>query len=103
MTSPAYRRAEDGFNLAVVIDAFSRKVVDWSMSDRIIEKVAVDAMEQAVSRENPPDDGSFVFHNDQGVQYTSKDFRRCLGSHGITQTISRPGTPLDNAIAESFF
>lgn len=89
--------------LAAVIDAFSRKVVGWSMSDRITEKVAIDAIEQAVGREDPPTDGSLVFHDGQGVQYTSRSFRRCLEAHGVTQSVSRPGTPLDNAVAESFF
>lgn len=89
--------------LAAVIDAFSRKVVGWSMSERITEKVAIDAMEQAVGREGPPDDGSLVFHDAQGAQYTSRSFQRCLDSHGIVQSVSRPGTPLDNAVAESFF
>ena len=50
--------------LAAVTGAFSRKVVGWSMSDRITEKVAIDAIEQAVGREGPPDDGSLVFHDD---------------------------------------
>ena len=63
----------------------------------------VDAMEQAVGREGPPDDGSLVFHDDRGAQYTSRSFQRCLDSHGIVQSVSRPGTPLDNAVAESFF
>ena len=89
--------------LAAVIDAFSRKVVGWSMSERITEKVAIDAMAQAVGREGPPDDGSLGFHDDQGAQYTSRSFQRCLDSHGIVQSVSRPGTPLDNAVAESFF
>ena len=66
-------------------------------------EVAIDAMEQAVGREGPPDDGSLVFHDDQGAQYTSRSFQRCLDSHGIVQSVSRPGTPLDNAVAESFF
>lgn len=73
------------------------------MSDRITEKVAIDAIEQAAGREDPPNDGSLVFHDDQGAQYTSKAFQRCLDSHGMTQSVSRPGTPLDNAVAESFF
>lgn len=89
--------------LAAVIDAFSRKVVGWSMSERITEKLAIDAIEQAIGREDLPDDGSLVFHDDQGVQYTSRTFQRCLESHGIIQSVSRPGTPLDNAVAESFF
>lgn len=89
--------------LAAVIDAYSRKVVGWSMSERITEKVTINALEQAVGRENPPDDGSLIFHDDQGVQYTSRSFQRCLDSQGITQSVSRSGTPLDNAVAESFF
>ena len=89
--------------LAAVIDAFSRKVVGWSMSERIAEKVAIDAIGQAVGREGPPDDDGLVFHDGQGAQYTSRSFRRCLGSHGIVQSVSRPGTSPDNAAAEPFF
>lgn len=89
--------------LAAVTGAFSRKVVGRSMSERIAEKVAIDAIEQAVGREGPPDDGSLVFHDDQGAQHASRSFQRCLDSHGIVRSVSRPGTPLDNAVAESFF
>ncbi len=66
--------------LAAVIDAFRRKVVGWSMSGRITEKLVTDALEQAVGRENPPDDFSLVFHNDQGSQHTSRAFQRCLAA-----------------------
>ena len=89
--------------LAAVIDAWHRKVVGWSMSGRITEKLAIDALEQAVGREDPPDDFSLAFHDDQGPQYTSRAFQRCLESHGIAQSMSRPGNPWDNAVAESFF
>lgn len=89
--------------LAAVIDAWHRKVVGWSMSGRITEKLAIDALEQAVGREDPPDDFSLVFHDDQGSQYTSRAFQRCLESHGMAQSMSRPGNPWDNAVAESFF
>ena len=95
--------SEGWLHLAAVIDASSRKVVGWSMSERITEKVAIDAMGQAVGREDPPDGGSLVFHDDQGAQCTSRSFQRCLDSHGMVQSVSRPGTPLDNAVAESFF
>ena len=95
--------AREGVYLAAVIDVFSRKVVGWSMSDRITEKVAIDAIEQAVGREGPPDDGSLVFHDDQGAQHASRSFQRCLDSHGIVRSVSRPGTPPGNAVAESFF
>lgn len=89
--------------LAAVTDAFSRKVVGWSMSERITEKVAIDAIGQAVGGEGPPDDGSLVFHDDQGAQHASRSFQRCLDSHGVIWSVSRPGTPLDYAVAEPFF
>lgn len=95
--------SEGWLYLAIVIDAWHRKVVGWSMSEHITEKLAVDALEQAVGREDPPADFSLVFHDDQGVQYTSRAFQRCLESHGIAQSMSRPGNPWDNALAESFF
>jgi putative transposase len=87
--------------LAAVIDAWSRKVVGWSMSHRITEDLAIDAVEQAVGREHPGE--GLVFHDDQGVQYTSRAFQQCLQRHGITQSVSRPGNPYDNAVSESFF
>ena len=59
-------------------------------------------MGQAVGREGPPDDGGLVFHDDQGAQHTSRSFRRRLDPHGIAQPVSRPGTPPDDAAAESF-
>lgn len=95
--------SEGWLHLAAVVGALSRKVVGWSMSDRITEKAAIDAIGQAVGRERPPDGGSLVFRDDQGARYASKAFQRCLDPHGITQSAPRPGTPLDNAVAESFF
>ncbi|MBE5712491.1 MAG: IS3 family transposase, partial [Slackia sp.] len=89
--------------LAAATGAFSRKVVGWSMSGRIAGKVAIDAIERAVGREDPPDDGGLVFHDGQGAQYTSRSFQRCLDPHGIVQSASRPGTPPGNAAAEPFF
>lgn len=94
---------EGRLHLAAAIDAFSRKAVGRSMPGRITEKAAIDAMGQAVGGEGPPDDDGLVFHDDQGAQHTSRSFRRCLDSHGMVQPVSRPGTPLDNAVAESFF
>ena len=85
--------------LAAVIDAFHRKVVGWSMSGRMTEKPVADALEQAVGREGPPDDFSLGFHDDQGSQHASRAFQRCLESHGIAQSMSRPGNPWDNALA----
>ena len=73
------------------------------MSGRMTEKLVADALEQAVGRESPPDGFSLVFHDDQGSQHASRAFQRCLESHGTAQSMSRPGNPWDNALAESFF
>lgn len=86
-----------------MIDAFRRKVVGWSMSGRMTGKPVTDALEQAVGREGPPDGFSLVFHDDQGSRHASRAFQRCLESHGIARSMSRPGNPWDNALAESFF
>ena len=75
----------------------------WSMSGRMTEKLVADALEQTVGGESPPGDFSLVFHDDQGSQHASQAFQRCLESHGTAQSISRPGNPWDNALAESFF
>ena len=85
-----------------MIDALHRKVVGWSMSGRMTEKLVADALGQAVGREGPLD-GSLVFHDDQGSQHAFRAFQRCLESHGIAQSMSRPGNPWDDALAESFF
>ena len=73
------------------------------MSGRMTEKLVTDALEQAVGRESPPEGFSLVFHDDQGSQHASRTFQRRLESHGIAQSMSRPGNPWDNALAESFF
>ena len=73
------------------------------MSGRMTEKLVADTLEQAVGRESPPEGFSPVFHDDQGSQHASRVFQRCLESHGIAQSTSRPGNPWDNAPAESFF
>ena len=95
--------SEGWLYLAAVIDAFSRKVAGWPTSERIAEKAAIDSIGRAVGGESPPDDGGLVSHDGQGAQHASRSFRRYLGSHGVAQSVSRPGTPLDNAVAESFF
>jgi len=87
--------------LAAIIDTFSRKVVGWSMSANVRENLVIDALEQAIGREKPQP--GLIFHDDQGTQYTSRAFQKALATHGIIQSVSRPGNPYDNAVAESFF
>lgn len=97
-----YVPTKQGFlHLAVMIDLYSRKVVGWSMSSGISEKLAVAALNQAIGRENPS--AGLIVHTDRGSQYTSRAFQRALGEAGFTHSMSRKGNPYDNAVSESFF
>ena len=87
--------------LAAVEDLYSRKIVGWSMSERIDSRLVVDALEMAVRRECPA--AGVVAHSDRGVQYASEHYQRLLSQHGITCSMSRKGNCWDNAPMESFF
>ena len=87
--------------LATVIDLFSRKVVGWSMSDRMKTSLVNDAMQMAIWQRKPPK--GLIWHTDRGSQYASKAHRALLSQHGILQSMSRKGDCWDNAVAESFF
>jgi len=87
--------------LAAVEDLHSRKIVGWSMSERIDSRLVVDALEMAVSRRLPGE--GLVAHSDRGSQYASEHYQRLLASHGITCSMSRRANCWDNAPMESFF
>ena len=87
--------------LAAVIDLFTRKVVGWSMSERIDSRLVVDVLKMAVSRELP--DAGLVAHSDRGVQYASEHYQGVLTQHDIKCSMSSKGNCWDNAPAESFF
>jgi transposase InsO family protein len=87
--------------LAAVEDLYSRKIVGWSMSERIDSRLVVDALEMALERQLPGD--GLVAHSDRGVQYASEHYRELLTRHGITCSMSRRGNCWDNAPMESFF
>lgn len=87
--------------LATYLDLFSRKIVGWQVSPRINENLAIDALDNAVNRENPEE--GFMVHTDRGSQCTSSRFCRELESRGFVQLFSRKGCPYDNAVMESFF
>jgi len=97
-----YVPTKQGFlHLAVMIDLYSRKVVGWSMSSGISEKLATRALNQAVGRENPCP--RLIVHTDRGSQYTSRAFQTALSEKGFIHSMSRKGNPYDNAVSESFF
>ena len=86
--------------MAVVLDAFSRRVVGWALNRSIRSAVAVDALQQAIADRKPLP--GLVHHSDRGVQYASHDYTDLLNRHGVTCSMSRAGNPYDNARCESF-
>lgn len=87
--------------LVVVLDLFSRKVVGWSMSDRLKTDFVLSAVKMAIQNRRPAK--GLIIHSDRGVQYASREYRKLLASHRIRRSMSRKGNCWDNAPAESFF
>ena len=87
--------------LAVVLDAFSRKVVGWALDDHLEARLAVVALDMALAARDPAPD-SLIHHSDRGVQYASTDYRARLEARAIAASMSRVANPYDNAKAESF-
>ncbi len=91
----------DAGRLAVILDLFSRRIVGWSMSERIDQQLVVDCLQMALAHRQPPD--GLIHHSDRGSQYASHDYQRLLADHRIVGSVSRRGDCWDNAVAESFF
>jgi putative transposase len=87
--------------LATVLDLFSRRIVGWSMSQRIDRHLVIDALEMAVSNRRPPP--GLIHHSDRGSQYASNEYQALLKEHGMVCSMSRKGNCWDNAVMESFF
>ena len=87
--------------VAVVIDAFSRRVVGWSMADNLRTELVLDALNMAVAHRKPT--AEVVHHSDHGCQYTSLAFGRRLREAGLVGSMGSVGDCFDNAVAESFF
>ncbi len=86
--------------LAVILDAFSRRAVGWTLSSHIDAVLSLRALTMALESRRPP--GGLVHHSDQGVQYACQDYVATLVSQNVTISMSRKGNPYDNAKAESF-
>jgi transposase InsO family protein/putative hemolysin len=86
--------------LALVLDAFSRRVVGWELGRTLTARLALMALERAVAERHPA--AGLVHHSDRGVQYASQEYLRTLRGHGIWPSMSRPANPYDNAQCESF-
>jgi putative transposase len=86
--------------LAIVLDAWSRKIVGWSMANHLRTELVLDAMTLAVGQRRPKD---VIHHSDQGSQYTSVAFGKRCGEAGVRPSMGSVGDAYDNAMAESFF
>jgi putative transposase len=87
--------------LGVVLDAFSRQIVGWSMQQRITTSLVMDALTMALWRRRPKE--KVIVHSDQGVQYTSSEWRSYFNANNLEASMSRRGNCHDNAVVESFF
>ena len=96
-----YVRLETEFiYLAVVLDAFSRKVVGWALGRTLEATLAIEALQMALETRKPA--VGLVHHSDRGVQYASGDYTDLLKANGVRISMSRSGNPYDNAQCESF-
>jgi putative transposase len=86
--------------LAVVLDAFSRRVIGWALERHLEDDLPIAALKMAL-RSRKPTTG-MTHHSDRGVQYASNDYTGLLKDHGIRISMSRKGNPYDNATCESF-
>lgn len=97
-----YLRTWEGWlYLAAVQDAYSRRIVGWSMADHMRAELVVDALNMGVARRRPA--SGLIHHSDQGSQYVSLAFGQAARHAGIARSMGSVGDCFDNAVAESFF
>jgi putative transposase len=95
------RLLEEFAFLAVVLDAFSRRVIGWALEKHLRVELALAALNMAIEARSPAP-GTLIHHSDRGVQYACHDYTAVLAVHEIEPSMSRVGNPYDNAKAESF-
>ena len=86
--------------LAVVLDAFSRRVVGWALDRSLATRLPRAALEKAIAERRPPP--GLVHHSDRGMQYACPEYVQVLEQHQMIPSMSRPANPYDNASCESF-
>jgi len=97
-----YVRTDEGWlYLAAILDACSRRIVGWSLADHLRTELALDALTMALTTRHPGP--GLIHHSDRGTQYLSGAYADQLADHHLRQSVGRPGTCWDNAVAESFF
>lgn len=96
------RLVQEFVYLAVIIDVFSRKCIGWKLGRDIDAKLALAALDMALSNRKETNISGLIHHSDQGIQYASTEYVGRLKEHGIRISMSRKGNPYDNAFAETF-
>jgi putative transposase len=86
--------------LAVVLDAFSRRVIGWALGRTLEARLAIAALAMALAERKPA--LGLVHHSDRGVQYASQEYTALLQENRVQISMSRKGNPYDNAACESF-
>jgi putative transposase len=96
-----YIRLRDEFvYVAVILDAYSRRVIGWALDRTMEDDLTLSALRMALSRRVA--EPGLVHHSDRGSQYASGDYTDLLKENGIVISMSRKGNPWDNAACESF-
>jgi transposase InsO family protein len=88
--------------LAVIIDVGSRRCIGWDLDRNIDTQLTLNALYKALECRAGQDLNGLIHHSDQGVQYASNAYIKCLREYDICISMSRKGNPYDNAFAESF-
>lgn len=94
------RLRETFLYLAILLDAYSRRVVGWELGEDLRAELALSALNRALA--DRPIEPGIVHHSDRGVQYCSQIYVERLQAYGFAISMSRTGNPYDNAKAESF-
>jgi putative transposase len=87
--------------LAVILDMYSRRVVGWSMQERLVNELVTNAFNAAWDQRRP--EKGLIIHSDRGFQYAGQHFRQILSNHACIQSMSAIGNCYDNAVTETFF
>jgi len=94
------RLAEEFVFLAAILDAFSRRVIGWTLDRTLDDELTLSALRMALKHRIVTQ--GLVHHSDRGVQYASAEYTDLLKENGIAISMSRRGNPYDNAACESF-
>ena len=102
MTDITYLYTQEGWlYLSTIMDLYSRKILGWSMKNRITQELVSEALHMAIKQRKPSQ--GLLLHSDRGSQYASECYQVLLGKKGILCSMSRKGNCWDNAVMESFY